>query len=441
MRISLRTFVFYLVIICLGLPLSVFNLGNLDIPLGILIFFVSLPYFLISKAHHEKLLFIIVILVLFTVVPLKMLVHKSYSLRPFFSLIYFLISYFSYFVGYSIIQNEKELEKFIRILSLVFSLFVIVVFGDLILNGKNVRLLGSLNGTFLGLLPYGTYGVNSLAVYYVLMMITISIHLYFRQKIKIRRIILFAPIQFCLFYIIFGSLSREALLGTMGFIFLTFAHLVKKSKRNAILFLSALLVIMCFVIIQFGEYFYESWFYKNEVTMLALAENDYDNFSSGRISLYKSAIETILDYPLFGTGFQGFDLKASDTIGNSDTKTQNSSIHNQFLTALWKMGILPSFFYFFFLWRTFLPVYKMQKRNPETQIYAGIFNMVLVYYFIFCQLWDVLLVPQLGIFFMVILGAVSRINANQIGKYRLKPNRKEYIIHECSQNPFSRVCY
>jgi O-antigen ligase len=139
-----------------------------------------------------------------------------------------------------------------------------------------------------------------------------------------------------------------------------------------------------------------------ERSITALIEGRIDDFSNGRLSLAQEAVSDVVKDPLFGTGFYGFQLQ-------SDFFDVVSSPHNQYLTAVWKMGILPGIFYLMFLYRSFRNLYILKLRHKQSKLYAGLWILMSVYILVFCMVWDVLLVPLIGSFIMFLLGGIARI--------------------------------
>jgi O-antigen ligase len=163
---------------------------------------------------------------------------------------------------------------------------------------------------------------------------------------------------------------------------------------------------------RYGEAIDILWGSKLGAGAAALAEGDLDAFSSGRITLYRYAIKDILIDPIFGNGFHGFFLHISPG-EHAEAIAGNNSPHNQFLTAVWKMGLLAGFFYLLFLYECMKNLYLLRRRCERKAIFTGLWILMVVYLVVFCSFWDVLLVPLIGMFLMFLLGGTSRIIARE----------------------------
>ena len=209
----------------------------------------------------------------------------------------------------------------------------------------------------------------------------------------------------CLLYLILGSLSREAVLGTLVFSLLFIIKLFRINKVYSILLCINLFLMIFITVIVYGDKLMIIWSDKMSISSAAITAGDMDRLSTGRLSLVTVAISDISKNLVFGTGFHGFTLYGH--VGDFEVG-MDSTPHNQYLTAIWKMGILPSIFYFCFFYNSLKKLYFLQRRHIKTNIFAGIWTLVIVYLLVFSFLWDVFLVPLLGMMIMFLLGAVAR---------------------------------
>jgi O-antigen ligase len=174
----------------------------------------------------------------------------------------------------------------------------------------------------------------------------------------------------CLLYLLIGSLSREAILGIIIFIIMSIFKLFKSRKIYAISFTIALLALGIIIAYIYRDWLSVSWSTKLQTSINSIIEGDLDTFSSGRMLLYKTAISDLSHNPILGTGFHGFQLY--NTYITDDVIATNHSPHNQYLTAIWKMGLWAGIFYLLFLYTTFKKLYALQRRFQGNRLYSGL---------------------------------------------------------------------
>lgn len=399
-RICLITFV-----MLLAIPVTITQYNELDIPIAIIAFFVSIPFYFMAPNNNEKIcLTVAIVLSFLSILYVATFIRHQLTMNPFLSLSYFFMPYFLYFLGYCLVKSEKDVKLILSLFSCIFLIVACLITISIIKSGGDVRGEGELLGSLLGLKLYGTYGVNTLAIFYATMLAIILIYLFFCDNVKLLKIVIFTPGIICLLYLLFGSASREAILGSLAFLLLFIVKLFRINKAYSILLCITIFFTIFITVTMYGDKLMIIWSFKMLMSHDAITAGDIDVLSSGRLSLVTVAISDISKNLVFGNGFHGFGLYGyvGDVVG------VNNSPHNQYLTAIWKMGILPSIFYFCFLYNCLKKLYFLQRRHNKTNIYLGIWTLVIVYLLVFCFIWDVFLVPSLGMIIMFLLGAVAR---------------------------------
>ena len=157
-----------------------------------------------------------------------------------------------------------------------------------------------------------------------------------------------------------------------------------------------------FIFIFFDTFLIEltsAWDTKLSVTLNALDLND---LSSGRIELQELALEQLFINPIFGTGFNGYNLNYKDS-----NELSGWSPHVYYLTSIWKMGIIAFIFYVMFWVNIFKKMFSKNKNfNPTILFIIKLITLILLFLNLF---WDVFLVPNLMIFFSFFCGSIVSI--------------------------------
>ena len=113
------------------------------------------------------------------------------------------------------------------------------------------------------------------------------------------------------------------------------------------------------------------------------------------------ALKELALNPLIGVGFRGF----SDATGELSKfgELAGLSPHNQYLTAIWKMGVVASIPYFLMIMAMLGRAFYCLEKYRRHWFVALTIGVILV----FCNLWDVLIVPNVGALFFYILGVFA----------------------------------
>lgn len=391
-------------VVLLAVPIVFIKIAGIDAPLSDLTLLFSLPIFLFGPISKEKILLSICILLsVISIFAVSVFYADQIELNPIVSFIYFFRPYFAYFLAVYLIRDKVDFDLQFTLFARIFSFVAIVISASIILSGSPVRIDGELMGNFLGLAVFGTYGVNSLAVLYVLMFVVIFVNLISKNEENLYFRV-FHILGLCaLIFMILGSASREALLGFIVFLsFYTVAYL-KKNKVKAMIVVGLIIYSLVALYFRFQDLIDGALLVVINRSLDAFESGDWDEFSSGRFSLVSLALKDIGTSPLFGTGFYGFNLF-------NKLSLENSSPHNQYITSLWKMGLFAATFYFLFI---FSIVKGSKVSYSSTRAYfiaLGIRRLSLVVFAVFCLTWDVLMVPNVSMIFMFLIGACVKLN-------------------------------
>lgn len=394
----------------LCIPIVLVKIAGIEAPLSDLTLLFSVPVFFFFSNSLEKILFsICMFLSLISIYVISMFYADYIQLNAIVSFIYFFRPYFIFFLGYYLIKETACFYFQFVLMAKIFAVIAILILLSIILSGKPVRIEGELTGSILGFPIFATYGVNSLAVLYVVMFVIIFINLISQKTKQLSTKILFFVSLASLIYLIIGSSSREALLGFLFFLSFYTIDYFKKNKIKALSLITVFLYILTSFYFKYQDIIDNTIGYVVTRSIDHIKDGQWDDFSSGRISLFTIALNDILKSPFFGVGFYGFNLFNNIDLGNS-------SPHNQYITSAWKMGILASAFYFAFLYRVF------KKANPlpidNDIILIGIKRLSYVFVFVFCSTWDILMVPNVSMIFMFLLGTAAKVNKLKYNEQR-----------------------
>ncbi len=391
----------YLAVLTLCLPLTIFSFNGVDLPLSDLIcvvgIFLSIKY---ANFLFTKLLYLAIGLSLISSLFVAIFIAQDFDFRPLYSIIYFFKPYFSIFVAFYVIRTKNDFNIFCKSTGyfVFFALFPIICSIFFLHNGL-VRNESDLNGEIFGLPLYGSYGVNSLAVYYLLLYFLILFLKYIDEDLgnylKIIRLISLCILS----YLIFFSLSREAIL---GFAALIIWYFLQNNSGHIKKIMIGLIAIAGLLFVLSLDSTSDMWQSKTDQIVESIQQGDLDRLSSGRIGLYLVALNQFSHNIIFGNGFHGFQLY-TDTIEGFDT-VEGLSPHNQYITTIWKMGLLAAIPYFLAL----ITLYKMTTPLRGTVKYKFISILLFVVFFILANVWDVLIIPNFSALLFFFWGAIIK---------------------------------
>lgn len=388
--------------ILLALPIAIFQIFETEIPLSDLVLVIGFGYFLTSLNTKAAGYFtLVVICALISVIWIQLENGGSGGLRPYLSVIFFLKPLLGYFAARGIVKTDSDHIVVIRVLSLGMSAAIVSIFADVIVNFSGISRYDSyMNGSVFGLTQYATYGVNSAASFYFVMFAVI---LHSLINLPNNRFIQFFHILAlpCCAYLILGSLSREVILGFIFFIYLFYLTRVAYVK----LILFVLLALISFVFLYFfAGTLFDSSFLTSKIDQIVdgWAMGDLNYMTSGRIDLYDVAVSQILQNPFVGTGFHGYQLLPE--LISFDLDPVGLSPHNQYLTTVWKGGIvflIGYYLYLLFLLKKSKVFLRKFRQFDSLSIY------VVCVLLIMANVWDVLMIANFGAAFFFILGVLE----------------------------------
>ncbi|MDA3932057.1 MAG: O-antigen ligase family protein [Tenericutes bacterium] len=235
------------------------------------------------------------------------------------------------------------------------------------------------------------WGISNFIATYLIMFITATIY-YIKTK-KYRVITVFI-VAYEILMLIF-TLSRGGVLSFIAIIPLLLYYLYhgQKNKKVMTLYLLLLLVLLVTVFVVRTDYLIPLFERFKELDL-------YDG--SGRVELWRQAIEKFKEYPLFGAGL--FARVEGDYFG---------FYHNTILHTLASLGIIGLVS---LLWQAFVVIKVIfNKINLE----KGILLIALIGANIHGMVDNVYFMPQFMIIFFVIVAAIEIYNDNQIMKPRI----------------------
>jgi hypothetical protein len=397
MRIKRVSLFFAAVALCV--PLAIFSFSGTDLPLSDLVCLVGIVFSLrYAKYMYTQALYLAILMSLLASLVIAFTVKQDFDMRTIYSIVYFFKPYFAIFVAFRLIRNNADFETFIRVAAHIIFFVTVQIVVSIILNSHGlVRNESDLNGEIFGQPLYGTFGVNSLAVYYLLLYFIVLFSKYvsvpsgaYYRAMRLITLVL-------LTYLILGSLSREAILGYFALL-LWYVYSDKVSYwQKAVL---TCIIVGGFVFAFSLESTTEMLASKTTQIVEGIEEGDFDKITSGRLGLQSVAIEQLSHNIFFGNGFHGFQLYTQDIIGFETV--EGLSPHNQLITTFWKMGALASIPYFLSL----ILLFKMLRLIKGTDRYIFLRAFLSVVFFVLATVWDVLIIPNFAALLFFLWGGM-----------------------------------
>ena len=407
LRESVRSFLIVLVAATFALPVKLFNVGEVEIPLAILIVFLG-PFLALTSTRRIAHVGLLAAAFGASVVSAGLWdVFFSHvgSFRPYFSLVFFFMPYLGYFTGYVLVRSPDDLRRFVSIASLVGVISALGIAFTLLATRSPVRIEGDIQGSLLGLPLYATHGVNSLAITEFILFALIWINLFFGKRPALPLLILKFSGMLVLAALVVLSLSRGALLSMVAFILLAMTGIALRRPVLALGLVIGFAAIGAAVTVTFGDALATVW--QVRIAQSSAEDNDANALTSGRLTLVNAALSDVEDNPVLGTGFSGFQ-RSRATLDEEDAL--NSSPHNQYLTMMWKPGIVAGAFLFAFLARSVGSLARIRRRQATDATTSGLWFLTLATLGVACFTWDVLLVPNIGAFSFFLFGAAASID-------------------------------
>lgn len=407
------------VVTCLCLPLIIFEVNGIEVPLT----FILIPFLIVSIATSKNLYGILFLLLtisgLISVIVVSEAPIDNRVLRPLASLCLFLFSISFIFLGRKIAKNISFGSVIVQC-GLISSVYVLVVTAANLFTGRPFRTVtgpegfATLNADFFGFSSFGSYGVLSLSSL-ILLQICLMIASLFISKSRTVSALLFAGI-FSGSWLVTSSISRTV---QMSLIFLILVIVIYASAKVG----SRKILLLCLLTIVGGSLFsvaqnpivfdrvtdtltsFPTSSPTSTLTELGREDNaestepvkELDLLSSGRLSLIQTASFDIRKSPFFGTGFRSTSL----------LELGSSSTHVYFLTVLWKGGTFFLLLMIIFLGGLSVEGVKRFKECGGSPELFFTFIAVLLAFVPLSLTWDLLLVPSAGSLAFFLLGVLS----------------------------------
>ncbi|KYG64749.1 hypothetical protein AZI86_11115 [Bdellovibrio bacteriovorus] len=398
----------FLLALILILPISMFEISGLQIPLSDIAVCFGGFFFLTKIGRLETLIFCLAVLMSFLAVFVIAIEHYGFlQIRPVLSVFFFYKPILGYFLAISVIKDKQTFEQILKWAQLLIFLFVVVVIFSVHAeyDGLFRDRMSVLQGDFFNLPLYAAFGVNSLASFYFLMAAVsiLAAAMQFRSwqgALGLVNLVLLS-------YLIFNSASREALLAMMVFIFCVMGLFLRRTPKVlvGVVFIFGTALVLFFT----SDYVGRVWAHKIDQIVTALERMDLDMLSSGRIGLYKIALQQWSKNILVGTGFHGFQLFIQDIPGIG--YPAGLSPHNLYITALWKMGLVGFVPYVCFL-------YLILKKSFSVDVPAGykyvFISLCIAVLLVLNGVWEIFMVANFGTLFFFLLGAFVKLNENKL---------------------------
>lgn len=389
--VKFRTFSLALL---LALPLSILKYEQTGIPISDLVCLLGIIFFLRNIYSRQAIALMMSIIFAFISAYIGIIFYNLSPARVMGSLVFLFKPCFAYFVGRSLFAEAENRELFFRYFTWI---VVLLIFSIIYSVGTSydfvVRDDGVLNGDFWGLPLFGAYGVNSLAAFYVLSSAGLIYRLMYLKDSLNSSILIYISLAI-VSILILASLSRMAILGLVvllgGFALARF----RKEILSGILISLVFLIIGSFVV---------SWVYQSGMLDAKLqqivngfTQGNYNYISSGRFDLYIAAIHQLALTPLWGASFGGYEAFYANLSGYDSIS--GLSPHNQYIALFWKMGLPAAIGYIAFL------LFSVKESLSDNRFRSWNIILSVMVLLVFCNLWDVLLIPNFAALYYFYLG-------------------------------------
>lgn len=399
MKLTVTRFISLITCSLLVFPFPLYTYYETGIPLSDIICVIG-AFALIGliRSFEAIIVLVSIFLAILSVFFATVLEFDGASMRNLLSLIFFFKPLFAYFAGAVLIDSKEKVTLYMSTMAVMGLVLMLGVWVSIALSyGLVVRAESELNGNFFGIPLFGAFGVNSLAAFYVVIGF-IAIVAYDLSKHTFVRVVSLLTFVASL-ALVFGSLSRMAALGAICLLFFTWKDRSIRGKVGGMIVASALIAVGGIILLESTAYDLSFKGAKINQIEKGIEEGDLDYISSGRITLLRAAIDDVRDNPLMGSYFGGYQVNRSAIDGFEII--EGLSPHNQYITAIWKMGVFGGLMYFLFLGLIF---YRIRKSiDPVVRKWGT--RLSIIFLMLFSLFWDVLIIPNVGALFFFIMGA------------------------------------
>lgn len=346
-------------------------------------------------------------------VGLAAVVFGTFQIRYVLSLLLMMTPPVYYFLGWYLSARGVRWSVLVLMLAVVSAVFVSVVALQTIVTGTQVRAeAGVLNLTLLGWTIYGSYGVLSFTGLLVLDLFVIAAG--FLAAPGRARSWLMAIGFGATVFLVTGSNARgpQLALPYLAVVLGLIAWFRKPARaRVGILLLVGVLSAIGSAARMVGNLrIVDTAKQLSDRSLPATPDVprqqiDLESLSTGRESLLEDSFADIKKSPIFGNGFGSFG-RIDRRVGERSVLSGNRTTHIQYLTALWKGGVLffvPYMAMIGAFWLRAIRAVGVPLRADVALVGAGVVFLFTVLAFT----WDILLVPSAGALAFFLLGAAS----------------------------------
>lgn len=203
------------------------------------------------------------------------------------------------------------------------------------------------NGYMTGL----CYHYSTMGMYMAIGVIAFSGVLFQKKKIKIRNLFLF------IFFLIGLSMTGKRGPLLFAILSLVITVLATNKKRFTRTQLQKGVIVSLILIVSFIVAYINVPQLKQVINRFAIANNDLNDLSSGRIEYFwVYAIDMFLDKPFFGNGWRSFKYSEIGTLNANDA-------HNIYLQLLAEVGLVGFVLVLFFMISSLITTYKAIRKN------------------------------------------------------------------------------
>lgn len=190
----------------------------------------------------------------------------------------------------------------------------------------------------------------------------------------------------CLLGMLMEGRKGELLAATIVVVFVYFitgGHRRFKLNKRALLTLFGIIILLVFLLPYLNN---NGFLYRFNVMFMRLKDSTGD-FSTGRVGLWKVALEIFGNHPIFGVGWGGYTNYLSGHYISNIDKNMYTSVHNCFLQLLCETGIVGTCFilapYLIIMIKTLKHLYflKAEHFRNSVQAVCTIFSLSLQMFF------------------------------------------------------------
>ncbi len=249
---------------------------------------------------------------------------------------------FMYFLVLNVIKNEDQQKVLVVIMSLVV-LFIAIRSIRNFSAGELFNWDKRCEG------PFWSVGLNANHFgAFISYCWAFFLGLFLLDKNRWRKWLFLMTVLFCL-HPIFFSYSRGAYIS--AFSALTFFGIIKKRS---------LLILAVAILFAWQTLLPAS--VVDRIEMTRTEEGQLEHSASGRIDLWKLAIDLFKKNLIFGVGFQGYSIEVGGaTLDSGETLNERQDVHSFYMRTLSEQGIVGFALFIYLLFKSFRSGWKLSK--------------------------------------------------------------------------------